>query len=221
MKQLSIVLLGVFLIATSDIMSQCDTVVPANAIVYSTQTTHATNGSDIWLCDGVKLTVTGKQNTIYAEGNNTIIIDNTGNDIFAKGPGNITLDQGFSGVYHESNVTVTDNSSANIIQQCSAVTFDYTNAPTSGCDIYAGIDINELTRVTLFPNPALDVLNLNIPDHMSIESLSIYTMNGQLMQSTNLLNGNKSIDISDLSQGLYMLSISSSNGIKMIRFVKN
>ncbi|MEQ9064081.1 MAG: T9SS type A sorting domain-containing protein [Vicingaceae bacterium] len=222
MKYYYFTLISALLLFSVGLKSQCDTVVPATAVVYSTITTHTTNNADIWLCDGVDLTVTGRLNTIYAEGNNDIIIDNSSNVVFAKGPGTLTLNDGFTEVSHESNVTVTDNGNPNVIQQCASVVFDYTNAPTSGCDIYAGIDKGSIDhKVTLFPNPAINEINLNLPKGMVIESVSIYAMNGQLLQKKALLNGSKSIDVHELPDGIYMLQLNNWLEDGMMRFVKN
>jgi hypothetical protein len=70
---------------------------------------------------------------------------------------------------------------------------------------YTNIDDNiakPKERITIFPNPASDVLNFNgAPDNYT---LNIYNFSGSLVSSINM-RGSSSIDISHLQQGMYIL----------------
>jgi hypothetical protein len=70
--------------------------------------------------------------------------------------------------------------------------------------------------VNVFPNPTLDNLNITIEEN--IEQLSIYSINGRLVKTIN--ENVKSINVSDLSEGMYVLVINTKNGIIRKRFIK-
>lgn len=63
--------------------------------------------------------------------------------------------------------------------------------------------------IQLFPNPAKDYINLHLNEK---SDLYIYNNNGQLLKQQVLFEGNNSIDLSELSPGLYSFVILSSKG---------
>lgn len=72
-----------------------------------------------------------------------------------------------------------------------------------------GVDQSSLsgTRIMMiYPNPVKDVINLvNAPD--TEFTASIYRMNGVLVLSTQVISTRKSINVSYLSGGLYLLKV--------------
>ena len=67
----------------------------------------------------------------------------------------------------------------------------------------------------VYPNPVNDVVYIqNAPETDFI--VSIYRMNGVLILNTKLSSGSKSIDVSYLSSGLYLLNVNS----RTFKFVK-
>lgn len=64
---------------------------------------------------------------------------------------------------------------------------------------------NSIEFVEIFPNPANEFLNFNYPVNEILESASIYTIDGKLVQQEENLSSN-SININSLSKGLYILS---------------
>lgn len=72
----------------------------------------------------------------------------------------------------------------------------------------------------IFPNPTSGVLYLNSKTHMT--SISIYDCNGRVLQSLPLgLNTlDYTLDVNDLSVGIYFLEVSSNTGIHKTKFVK-
>lgn len=64
---------------------------------------------------------------------------------------------------------------------------------------------------SLFPNPAHDIVNLDIENTNNPDIIfTIYNMFGKLVKSERLIR--KQIDISDLCNGMYMLEIKSNEG---------
>jgi photosystem II stability/assembly factor-like uncharacterized protein len=89
---------------------------------------------------------------------------------------------------------------------------DITNIVKSEVAIQNNYSIN------LYPNPAADILNINTHVSSVIEKKSIYGIKGQLVYQDSSIN--KSIDISTLQKGYYLLVINS-NGNKIAKkFVK-
>lgn len=79
---------------------------------------------------------------------------------------------------------------------------------------------NKATNTTLsvYPNPATDVLNISLSNGTTIETVNIYNISGKLVNNTKL-NGNQ-IDISQLNSGVYMVEVLTANGSFKTKFVK-
>jgi hypothetical protein len=68
----------------------------------------------------------------------------------------------------------------------------------------------------IFPNPVKDVLNLNYDK--AISQIDVYDVNGKLVKTFTTVNG--SINVSDLSDGVYMLNIQTEEGLIVKKIVK-
>lgn len=68
----------------------------------------------------------------------------------------------------------------------------------------------------LYPNPASNLISLNI--NKDFNKLEIYNVSGQLIKKSD--NSNKVIDISELSNGIYLLKVYSDNNIFSSKFIK-
>ncbi|MFT5890347.1 MAG: subtilisin family serine protease [Dokdonia sp.] len=81
----------------------------------------------------------------------------------------------------------------------------------NNCDTLLAIKDNILDNgLTIYPNPAKDIINIELPQSFTIESVSLYTIQGQKLKETGFQNN--SIDISNLSKGVYILTLKTSNG---------
>lgn len=82
---------------------------------------------------------------------------------------------------------------------------------------YSGItDIkaDDQSEITIYPNPATDVVTVKGED---VEAINIYSISGQLVASD--VAGN-SIDVSGLSQGSYIIQAKTSNGVLVQKMLK-
>ncbi|MFI5150002.1 MAG: T9SS type A sorting domain-containing protein [Bacteroidia bacterium] len=71
----------------------------------------------------------------------------------------------------------------------------------------------ELNEVRLFPNPANDFLNLEIPETEQQVTVQLINLNGQMVQEHALSGVTKTnLDVQALSPGLYMVHILSADG---------
>jgi len=81
-----------------------------------------------------------------------------------------------------------------------------------------GISDKEQFCFEVYPNPAKDILNLNIPSNISDKEIRIYNLLGETKKYSIAKNNN--IDISGLSDGVYFIEISSCNKFFRTKFVK-
>lgn len=71
-----------------------------------------------------------------------------------------------------------------------------------------GVEEGGLADVSVYPNPASDVLFVNIPN--SIEgtiSIDLIDVAGNLIEASTMTAGNQTIDVSQLSKGVYVLQL--------------
>ena len=91
------------------------------------------------------------------------------------------------------------------------------SAPSETCTIVIEYDaIEELSSsLNIYPNPAND--NLFIETEMNVEEVVVFDVDGR-QQST--VNGQQSVDVSNLSNGVYFVKVRTENGEVVKRFVK-
>ncbi|MBN2867655.1 MAG: trypsin-like peptidase domain-containing protein [Flavobacteriaceae bacterium] len=78
----------------------------------------------------------------------------------------------------------------------------------------------EIKNFKVYPNPATNTLNIN--SKSDIEKLTIYDINGRLINNISIKNNtiNYQIDINNLSQGMYFLEIESNGRKSVEKFIK-
>ncbi len=108
-------------------------------------------------------------------------------------------------------VWIQDNDSKYILQSANASMVANTN------------DINVTSKTSLFPNPAINNLNIvsNVISNGQVD-VEIYNSLGQIIKTIQWVNLDKtqSIDISGLENGLYTLVIQTSNNLISRKFTK-
>lgn len=81
--------------------------------------------------------------------------------------------------------------------------------------VVTGIDNAMESSLRIIPNPGNSKVTI---EGVNIEKITLYTPNGQLLMETNQDN----FDVSQLNQGVYVLSIQTENGMLIRkRFIKN
>jgi hypothetical protein len=85
-----------------------------------------------------------------------------------------------------------------------------------------GIGENVLSHIVeLYPNPTSTFVTLRIKsDNIQMVEGQIYDMYGKLLKTVPMDNTNNTIDVSDLSSGVYFLKISTNQGTVNKKFVK-
>ncbi len=74
-------------------------------------------------------------------------------------------------------------------------------------------------QVSLYPNPALNELTINAED-LTIQSIKIIDLTGKMVLSNSFNQSSKTIDISSLDKGSYILMLDSEKGLVSKKFVK-
>ena len=82
-------------------------------------------------------------------------------------------------------------------------------------------DIDASSQLTIYPNPAIDVLSFNLASNMSIGNaeVSVYSMDARLV-STQRLSALNQIDISTLPKGNYVLRLATEGASFQKLFIK-
>ncbi|MEQ9064085.1 MAG: T9SS type A sorting domain-containing protein [Vicingaceae bacterium] len=205
--------------AVFQLQAQCNFNIPSSAIIVKNIITHSADNASIWLCKDVDMTVTGQNNTIYAEGHNIIIINGDANNIYAKYPGQTALNSNNNSLIKELWTQVSDNGSNNSKTDCTPLMYDYTNAPSGGCPITTGLSTYEPSiKWDFYPNPVSDLLQITVQSSDNVTFL-IYNSTGTLV-----LQGQFShsliLNVNSLISGVYNLRIESSNKSSNQRFIK-
>jgi len=73
-------------------------------------------------------------------------------------------------------------------------------------------------KIKIYPNPADDLLFLYSVDH--IESISIYTMQGQLVYEQTIDSLDTTVEIGSLNAGPYLLSVVINGKMAFFKFLK-
>jgi hypothetical protein len=84
-----------------------------------------------------------------------------------------------------------------------------------------GVDDKNLdNELVLYPNPVSNVLNFKNSNGVEISSLKITNILGETVYTDAYAEGKTSIDVSNLSAGIYILSVNSRDSVQQIKFQK-
>ena len=86
-----------------------------------------------------------------------------------------------------------------------------------GEDVALNTDENALSQISIYPNPATDVLNIAVPSSIDVKSVSLFDVLGK-KANVSLVNGQ--VDISELAVGLYLLNVETTNGTLTQKVIK-
>lgn len=75
-------------------------------------------------------------------------------------------------------------------------------------------------QIVMYPNPVSNVLNIENDENTPIESIKISTILGETVLFDNSSKHKKTVDVSKLNTGIYILSIVSLTGTKQFKFIK-
>jgi uncharacterized delta-60 repeat protein/uncharacterized repeat protein (TIGR01451 family) len=113
-----------------------------------------------------------------------------------------------------------------VFSNAASIYFDYNaaiNTNTANTVVQAPLDITDFSKTALFtiyPNPAKTELNLVKNGAVSLHSISVYNTLGQLVLVKPNAGNLSILDISNLSQGQYYLTLLSDHGTETFKFLK-
>ena len=84
------------------------------------------------------------------------------------------------------------------------------------------VDEYNFIQLDVYPNPAIDIVNIKLNTLNEDASLEIYNMLGKVVmkKSYDFNAESLSIDISEFATGVYILKVSSSESTSYKRFIK-
>ena len=86
-----------------------------------------------------------------------------------------------------------------------------------------GVDENNLeSGLSLYPNPAENIVNLVNKTNIALDRMVIFDINGKKVNQIDLrsMQGEKSVDVSNLASGVYMIQIIGENASTIKRMIK-
>jgi len=86
----------------------------------------------------------------------------------------------------------------------------------------AGLNENLASKLSVYPNPANNVVTIDNNENIQISAISIVDINGRTVKYAQYDGvSNAQINISELSSGMYMMNIASDQGMTTKKIVKN
>lgn len=98
----------------------------------------------------------------------------------------------------------------------------YQLAPRSQSDIISTVGVEELTadQVSVYPNPTLGQLVIAL-NNVELNKVTITDLSGRIVFSTELTSSRQTIDISTLSNGMYLLQVAGEDQVYNTSIIKN
>jgi len=87
-----------------------------------------------------------------------------------------------------------------------------------GANCFLSVNDNVLSQISLYPNPSHDLITINIPSGIELESTILYDLLGKAVLSNS---NNNQVNLSSLPTGVYILKITTSNGSITKKVIRN
>jgi len=86
---------------------------------------------------------------------------------------------------------------------------------------FVNITENLSDTIKIFPNPTNDILNIETPNNINIKSISIYNMDGKLIEKNMCFLNSGQLNISKLTSGSYIINFETDKGNFSQIIIKN
>ncbi len=142
---------------------------------------------------------------------------------FAESSLTLVLDPNFNGTIKVDNVNYTASSGLVVIPSIAPGNHTITKGSVANLYYikteYTTLGLNQISKneVALYPNPVHHELNIKVPDEVTIEQIDVFSVIGQLIKSEN---GASMINLSDLTNGMYLVKIHTSQGVVEKKIIK-
>jgi hypothetical protein len=137
----------------------------------------------------------------------------------ANGAASYTWSNGFVGANAVVSPTVTSNYTVTGVSAQGCINTNTTTVKVETCDV--GIkEIASATALKFYPNPIKDFLNISFEVQSNNRIISIIDAVGKVVYSAEATK-NLSINLSTLSQGIYILKVKSDSEVRNYKLIKN
>lgn len=92
-----------------------------------------------------------------------------------------------------------------------------TRQVTTSGDVITSVDERILESVSVYPNPATDAVNIDLPEGY-VFTVNLVDVNGRTIK--RLLSNNNQYSLSGVQAGLYFIKVTGSRNVKYFRFIK-
>jgi hypothetical protein len=75
-------------------------------------------------------------------------------------------------------------------------------------------------RFEIYHNPSSDLLTIQLQEVAEKSEVSILDLTGRLIKTSAITSNNSSIDVQELSKGIYIVRIATTNQVGVKRFIK-
>ncbi|MCT4628361.1 S8 family serine peptidase [Winogradskyella sp.] len=83
-----------------------------------------------------------------------------------------------------------------------------------------GVEQEAFDSFSFYPNPVKDLLKFNLPVDIDDFQVAIYSQLGQKVSEKSISHEFNTIDVSELSSGIYLIQLSSESNSKTLKFIK-
>jgi hypothetical protein len=87
-------------------------------------------------------------------------------------------------------------------------------------NVSLGISENKLLSFEMYPNPVSDVLNIQLPSGTDKAEVGVYDYTGRLVSSKTISSNDSTLDVQNISKGIYILRVTTNTKIGVQRFIK-
>ena len=208
MKKL--ILTSFLFLLTFYIFSQCNPSIPSNAVVISSTQTIGFGSAQLWVCPNDSLTTNGGSEYIYLESGAYVLTNGGSNFVWVPQGAKVNTPSGGNTIYYVDPADLVYTGSATLIQ-CSSINYDYSNAPSNGCQMTTGvIELKNSFDIQIFPNPSNGVITISSSEILKeVEIVDVLgnsvfkkTMNSKL-ETLNILQ----------PKGIYFIKLNSEKEI--------
>ncbi|WP_047547884.1 S8 family serine peptidase [Psychroserpens sp. Hel_I_66] len=88
-------------------------------------------------------------------------------------------------------------------------------------DIGLSLQEEDFFEFKVYPNPAVDILNIQIPSANDITTLKIYDVLGKSVLELNITDMSSQLDVSSMASGIYVMTFQSGNASKTFKLIKS
>src|SRR5690554_743599 len=112
--------------------------------------------------------------------------------------------------YFGENVSISGSGDTLIVGATTMYTLTTKNGYAKVYDLSGVLSSDKFTQAnfTIYPNPATDVLNIELQDNVILENVTIYNNLGQKIKTVK----QNTIDVSTLAKGLYFVEVTTNQG---------